>query len=50
MFFTFTLRAAGFMATSTSALSPGVYTLFPMCTWKPDTPLKVPWGARISAG
>ena len=49
-YFTFVFRAAGFMATNTSALSPGVYTPFPMCTWNPDTPPRVPCGARISAG
>ena len=47
----FTLSAAGFMATSTSGASPGVWT-----SWSrsgPGTrrrPGKVPAGARISAG
>ena len=49
--FTFTFSAAGFMATNTSALSPGVKILRdPKCTWNPDTPLSVPCGARTSAG
>ena len=43
IFFTFTFRAAGFIATKTSALSPGVKILRdPRCTWNPDTPLSVP--------
>ncbi len=45
------LRAAGFMATSTLGESPGVRMSWSeMCTWKADTPLTVPAGARISAG
>ena len=44
-------NAAAFMATNTSHLSPGVNTLpAPICTWKPDTPVNEPCGARISAG
>ena len=44
-------NAAAFIATNTSHLSPGVNTLLaPMCTWKPDTPVREPCGARISAG
>ena len=44
-------RAAAFMATSRSHLSPGVYTLrAPICTWKPETPVSEPCGARMSAG
>ena len=43
--------AAGFMATSMSHSSPGVSTLSaPMCTWKPETPVSTPCGARMSAG
>ena len=43
MCFTFTFKAAGFMATRTSALSPGVKIFRdPRCTWNPDTPLSVP--------
>ena len=49
--FLLTLSAAGFIATKTSARSPGALTLLgPICTWKPDTPLRDPCGARISAG
>ena len=37
------IRAAGFIATSTSQKSPGVLiSIEPMCTWKPDTPETVP--------
>ncbi len=47
----FTLSAAGFMATSASTASPGVWTsVAPKWTWKPLTPGRVPAGARISAG
>ena len=50
-YFSCVFSAAAFMATSTSHWSPGVYTLpAPMCTWKPDTPVSEPCGARISAG
>ena len=47
----FVLSAAGFIATSTSGWSPGVW----ICDdekliWKPDTPGREPAGARISAG
>ena len=43
--------AAGFMATSTLGASPGVVISWSeMCTWKADTPARVPAGARISAG
>ncbi len=43
--------AAGFIATSTSGASPGVSTSWSAkCSWKLDTPGRVPWGARISAG
>ena len=45
-----TLSAAAFIATITSALSPGVNTPLPTLTWKPLTPPNVPCGARISAG
>src|SRR5574338_1094674 len=45
------LRAAGFIATSTSGRSPGVRTLWSAkWSWKLDTPGSVPCGARISAG
>jgi hypothetical protein len=44
-------RAAGFIATSTSGASPGVRTSWSAkCNWKLETPGRVPWGARISAG
>src|SRR5208282_3439202 len=47
----FIFNAAGFIAISTSTLSPGVYTLLEeKWTWKPLTPGSVPAGARISAG
>src|SRR5580692_130037 len=47
----FIFSAAGFMATRTSTLSPGVYTSFDeKWTWNPLTPGSVPAGARISAG
>ena len=43
--------AAGFIATNTLQRSPGVNILLaPICTWKPDTPVNDPCGARISAG
>ena len=45
------LRAAGFMATRTLGLSPGVEMSWSeMWTWKAETPATVPAGARISAG
>ena len=45
------LSAAGFIATSTSGASPGVkMSSSAKCTWKPETPARVPAGARISAG
>src|SRR6478735_8478143 len=45
------IRAAGFIATSTSGASPGVSTSWSAkCSWKLETPGRVPWGARISAG
>ncbi len=44
-------RAAGFMATSTPAWSPGVVTSVEAnWIWKAETPWTVPAGARISAG
>ena len=47
----FVFSAAGFMATRTSATSPGVNTSLPeKLIWKPDTPNSEPAGARISAG
>ena len=47
----FVLRAAGFIATSASGLSPGVWmSLLENESWKPDTPGSEPVGARISAG
>ena len=48
---TFTLSAAGFIATSTLGWSPGVRMSWSAkWTWKPDTPGSEPAGARISAG
>src|SRR5437879_1027424 len=48
---TFILRAAGFIATSTSRSSPGVNTSFEeKLRWKALTPASVPAGARMSAG
>ena len=48
---TLVLRAAGFMATSTSGWSPGVWMSEALkLSWKPDTPGREPAGARISAG
>ena len=45
------LSAAGFIATSTSGASPGVWMSWSAkWTWKPETPGSVPAGARISAG
>ncbi len=45
------LRAAGFIATSTSGWSPGVWmSVLLKLSWKPDTPGSEPAGARISAG
>ncbi len=45
------LRAAGFIATSTSGASPGVWmSLALKLIWKPETPGSEPAGARISAG
>ena len=43
--------AAAFIATNTLGESPGVVMSWSlMWTWKLDTPLTVPAGARISAG
>ncbi len=48
---TFVLSAAGFIATSTSGWSPGVWMSLELkLIWKPDTPGSEPAGARISAG
>ena len=45
------MSAAGFIATSTFGSSPGVVMSWSeMWTWKLETPLTVPAGARISAG
>ena len=47
----FAFSAAGFIATSTLGVSPGVTMSWSeMCTWNDDTPATVPAGARISAG
>ncbi len=47
----FVVRAAGFIATSTSGRSPAVRMSWSAkCTWNPDTPGSDPAGARISAG
>ncbi len=47
----FALSAAGFMATSTSGASPGVWmSEAEKLIWNPDTPGSEPAGARISAG
>src|SRR5882757_1487138 len=47
----FAFRAAGFMATRTLGASPGVRMSWSAkCSWKLDTPGRVPAGARISAG
>ncbi len=44
-------RAAGFIATSTSAWSPGVVmSVDANWIWNAETPCTVPAGARISAG
>ena len=44
-------RAAGFITTRTSGLSPGVVISWSeIWTWKALTPARVPAGARISAG
>src|SRR6185369_3087237 len=51
MSMTFVLSAAGFIATSTSGWSPGVWMSFELkLIWKPLTPGSEPAGARISAG
>ena len=48
---TFVFSAAGFIATSTSGWSPGVWMSLELkLIWKPDTPGSEPAGARISAG
>ena len=45
------MSAAGFIATSTSGASPGVkISLDEKWSWKPETPARLPAGARISAG
>ena len=47
----FVLSAAGFIATSTSGSSPGVWmSSDEKLIWKPETPGSEPAGARISAG
>src|SRR5687768_2800874 len=47
----FVLSAAGFIHTSTSGASPGVWISDDeKCSWNPETPNKLPAGARISAG
>ncbi len=47
----FAFSAAGFMATSTLGWSPGVVMSWSAkCSWKLETPGRVPAGARISAG
>ena len=47
----FAFSAAGFIATSTFGVSPGVTMSWSeMCTWNDETPAIVPAGARISAG
>ena len=47
----FVLSAAGFIATSTSGASPGVWMSdAEKLIWNPDTPGSEPAGARISAG
>ena len=46
-----TFKAAGFIATRTSNLSPGVWISWLLnCNWNELTPANVPWGALISAG
>ncbi|CAM5478443.1 hypothetical protein STENM327S_01535 [Streptomyces tendae] len=48
---TFAFSAAGFIATSTLGASPGVRMSWSAkCSWKDETPGRVPAGARISAG
>ena len=48
---TLVLSAAGFIATRTSGSSPGVWMSFELkLIWKPETPGRLPAGARISAG
>ena len=47
----FAFSAAGFIATSTFGASPGVRMSWSAkCSWKLETPGRVPAGARISAG
>src|SRR3954468_16494807 len=47
----FVLSAAAFITMRVSSASPGVWmSVLLKCTWKPDTPARVPAGARISAG
>jgi len=47
----FAFSAAGFIATSTSGASPGVWmSVLEKLSWKPLTPGREPAGARISAG
>ena len=47
----FVLSAAGFIATSTSGASPGVWMSdAEKLIWNPETPGSDPAGARISAG
>ncbi len=47
----FAFSAAGFIATSTLGASPGVRMSWSAkCSWKEETPGRVPAGARISAG
>src|SRR5262249_42077377 len=44
-------RAAGFMATRVLSWSPGVWmSVEEKWIWKPETPARVPAGARSSAG
>ena len=48
---TLVFSAAGFIATSTSSMSPAVsIAVDPKLIWNADTPNNVPSGARISAG
>src|SRR4051794_33887607 len=48
---TLVFSAAGFIATSASTSSPGVkMSVLEKWIWYPDTPARVPAGARISAG
>lgn len=47
----FAFSAAGFIATRTSGRSPAVRMSWSaIWIWNDDTPGRVPWGARISAG